>query len=365
MTRSKTTWTAVILALLALAALSASSAHADHVVMRDGTEHVGKILSSNDKFLRVRMATDGITSVVNIPRADVDWIERDNIVTMEPSPPRTLPTSPTPATTPARTLSTPTTSTTPPRPASDGHLFHDMLALLTGRSPDLTSPDTLPPMQRGLWEDVVIAEASGRKDQLLAALTTLANADIKPPSRLDSLAWRFRGKFYGTWLAETRWACVAARYRSGQFDLRNVTDIEKPALIGILRANTPPALNPLRLYFPPPPASVAAAAVPHPGAAPPPSPLAGITARNALEVKDRALYASAVLLAQLRLEPDMPTIDRIFLSRELGYVRDALARALDLEPAARALKDREEQDRELAAERARQNAARNPPSPHP
>jgi len=359
--RRKTIWAGVgftVLGLLGNAAL------ADHVVMRDGSEQVGKILSVDDKVIRIRMQTDGITGVVNIPRSQVDWIERDDVVTMESSAhfqnvtrsPTTAPaTRPGPATRP-----NPAVTTAPALPAPDGHLLRGMLRLLAGRSPDLSDPETLPPGQHGSWEDVVGAESSAKKEQLLSALITLANAGVRPASRLDALAWRHVGKSYGMWLAETRWDCIAGRYRSGQFDLRDVTEVEKQVLIGILRGKTQAALDPLRAYFPPPPAPVA------PGSRPVPAPrtadlLASITVQNALEVQDHALYASAMLLAQLRLEPEMPAVDRTFLSQQLGYVRAVLGRTSELEPAAKALKAREEQDRKLAEERARRDAARAAP----
>ncbi len=85
--------------------------------------------------------------------------------------------------------------------------------------------------------------------------------------------------------------------------------------------------------------------------------VAGITRDNALEIKDKAMFAVAVLAAQLKLEPDMPAIDRQLLSSQLANVNRALSRARDLEPAARQALARADLDRRAADEKARRATA--------
>jgi len=68
--------------------------------------------------------------------------------------------------------------------------------------------------------------------------------------------------------------------------------------------------------------------------------LSGVTLSNALEVKKKAAYASAILLAQLKLEPEMPAMDKVFISGQLTTVRRVLARAMELEPAAHAVEEK-------------------------
>ena len=85
--------------------------------------------------------------------------------------------------------------------------------------------------------------------------------------------------------------------------------------------------------------------------------LQGITASNALEVKDKSLLAAAVLLAQLKLEPEMPPVDRALLHGELENVNRVLGRARDLEPLAKAALVRADVERKAADEKARREAA--------
>src|ERR1043165_6656027 len=115
-------------------------------------------------------------------------------------------------------------------------------------------------------------------------------------------------------MGKLHWELIAGKYATGQFDLKDVRDVEKPAIIGQLKMNTDAALLPLKPYFPP---------VNDKTGQPEPfrnSQLQGITASNALDVKEQALHAAAILAAQLRLEPNMPAVDRNLLGNQLASV---------------------------------------------
>ena len=153
-------------------------------------------------------------------------------------------------------------------------------------------------------------------------------------------------------MARIHWDVIAAKYQTGQFDLQRRARTRSSRLfIGLLRHKSRPLLEPLRLYFPP--------VDPNTGVAAPPKPaqLQGINAGNALNVKDQAVYAVAVLLGQLKLEPDMPAIDRQLLSSQLVLVNRVLSKARDLEPAARAALAKADRDRKAADDKARRDAA--------
>jgi hypothetical protein len=75
-------------------------------------------------------------------------------------------------------------------------------------------------------------------------------------------------------------------------------------------------------------------------------------------VKDKALFATAVLRAQLTLEPGMPAADRGLLTRQLVTVNRVLTRSRDLEAAAKMAMAKAERERKQAEEIARREAAK-------
>ena len=169
--------------------------------------------------------------------------------------------------------------------------------------------------------------------------------------RLDAIAQRQRQEPFGTWMARIHWDVIHTRYSTGQFDLHDVRDIERPALISLLRQATAGAMDPLKSYFPPVDDKTG---LPQPFRI---AQLQGITPANALEVKDRALFAAAVLLAQMKMEPEMPAPDHALLASQLQNVNRVLSRARDLESLARSAKIRAAQERKIADEKAKRDAA--------
>jgi hypothetical protein len=129
-------------------------------------------------------------------------------------------------------------------------------------------------------------------------------------------------------------------------------------LIGLLKEKTSPALDALRSYFPPvDPKTGRTMAFKN-------SQLSGISIGNAIEVKKQAVYASAVLTAQLMLEPAMDSVDKALLVSQLSMVNRIRSRASTLEPLAQSAKLREQlaqahtqEQQNKANEKARRDAA--------
>lgn len=351
---------AAILCLCTLAtATSAPAAHLLH--LRDGTTRRGVIEAQNSVELRLRMEVDGIRASVIIPKAQVHRVE--NV----PDPVK--------QDAPSATTAGPAPSVFPtPAPAPRAGPYDALLARtqLPENAPAPSAGGTVPPAQaapvpsaetlaelpaplRDLWIGAVRAEALGDPAGTLEALKILeGNADVLPsgPIRLDEFCRKHRGEGFGTWMGRVRWGLLKDRYRAGVYDLRDVREPERPVLINALRENTAAALDPLRSYFP--------QIDPKTGL---PEPfkrkhLEGITASNAIELKQQAAFASAVLQGQLKLEPTMPPADRALLATQLSTVSRILARARDLEPAARMALQRQELERKRAEARAKRDDQR-------
>ena len=77
-----------------------------------------------------------------------------------------------------------------------------------------------------------------------------------------------------------------------------------------------------------------------------------------LEVQDKALFAMAVLRGQLNLEPEMPGVDKALLSNQLQMVSRVLGKSRSMELAAKTEKAKAEKEQRIAAEKARQEAAK-------
>jgi len=343
----------------------AGTALADVVVMRDGAVRYGTVEAHDAETVRFRMERDGISSVAVVPLPQVARI----IITpgAPPTPPRA---AATPASAPAAetTLASPapdTVADAPPAPqpipsASDAELaafqsrgfLLELAASALGKGPD--DPERLPAAQRDLWEQALKADSAGKMPETLEALRGLEAAMHDLPAgltRLDAIAQRQRDETFGTWMARIHWDLIHGKYSTGQFDLHDVREIECRDLIGLLRQATAGTLDPLKPFFPPVDDKT--------GLAQPfrVAQLQGITPANALEVKDQALFAAAVLLAQMKLEPEMPAIDRALLSSQLQNANRVLSRARDLESLARAAKTRAAQERKIAEEKAKRDAA--------
>jgi hypothetical protein len=241
-------------------------------------------------------------------------------------------------------------------PATRPQVFHPGFLVVwaqiaAGFRADPADPGALPAPACDQWQALLQAQQSKDLPAQARALTDLAHTYADSPRRLDFLAQRAVGKSFDMWLAETRWQAIKTQCRMGRFDLADVTDIEKPALIGILRQETQAAVDPVRSFLP-----AAGAPAPEPGSKN--DPLNTITVENCIETHAKAAYAAAVLQAQLTLEPTMPGVDRTFLVRQLYAVRRALNRAMQLEPQAKAAEAKRQQDQRIQEEKARHDAAR-------
>jgi hypothetical protein len=342
----------------------AGSARADVVVMRDGSVRYGTVEAHDAQTVRFRLERDGISSVAIIPVPQISRIILGPAAPTAPPLTAVSPVSGMPATDSARATTTPAPAdVAPAQPvpsASEAELaayqshgfLWELAASSVGKGPD--DPARLPAADRELWEQAVQADAAGRQGETLEALRRLEAAMHDLPgglTRLDAIAQRERHEAFGAWMARLHWDLINRHYSTGQFDLHDVRDGERPPLIGLLRRATAGALEPLQTYFPP---------VDDKTGAPQPfrvAQLQGIAPANALAVKDKSLFAAAVVLAQLKLEPDMPAIDRAYLTAQLANVNHVLSRARDLEPLAKAAQVRAEQERKAAEEKARRDAA--------
>jgi len=350
----------------------AGTAGGDAVIMRDGSVRYGTMISHSASEVQFRTQRDGISLVVVIP---VPQIARIIVGAEAPAPAGQLAVVGGSTAGPASPASLPG-PVAPPRPlggagaesapggavvpsaseaelaafASRGFIW-ELMAGSVGQGPD--DVNRLPAADRELWEQAVKAEAGGKRAETLEALRALEAAMHDLPAgqaRLEAIARRERQEGFGVWMARVHWELIGGKYSTGQFDFNDVREAERRGLIGLLRKATGEALEPLKPYFPPVDEKTGV-----PGAFKV-AQLQGITAGNALEVKDKALFAAAVLLGQLKLEPEMPGVDRALLYGQLTDVNRVLGRARDLEPLAKAALVRAEQEKKAAEEKARREA---------
>jgi hypothetical protein len=319
----------------------------DTVYMKDGTTREGTIVRENPAELQLRIDKDGIRATSTIPMQDVAKIVKGKAAAPSVAPP--APQEKTPgiaATMPA----VPSTAPAAPLVKLDTRGFlGELLLTAVGRGPD--NPARLPEDLRKLWETAKGRELLGNKAETLEALQALDDAFSRIDgglARLDGISRRERnGESFGMWFARVHWDLITAKYVGGQFDLKDVRESERKPLIAMLREKTTAALEPLKSYFPPIDEKT--------GKAKPFAPimLQGISVTNAIEVKKQALYAAAILHAQLKLEPQMPVVDRLLLGSQLQNVNRILMRANELEPAAKAALEKAEREKRLAEERAK------------
>jgi hypothetical protein len=181
------------------------------------------------------------------------------------------------------------------------------------------------------WKEAQAADASGKKATELEALRKLEEAfrNAGALDRLDGLSQKEHNQPFGLWMATVHFAVMSDNYRTGNFDLNDIRDVEREPLIGLMKEKTPEAIEPLKSYFPPVNEKTGRFE------AFKPTQLSGITVDNALDVKDKALFARALISAQLRLEPQMPPADRQLLSGQLSALSPIISKCSQLEPAAR------------------------------
>jgi hypothetical protein len=305
-----------LLSLLLLRLLT--PARADLVTLSNGQSFDGTIENRTFDGFDLRIKTGGITTIKHINILDVADIA--------PSPP---PPPPPPA--PAKPAPAPAAPDTQPATPPKSEFFEELLATALGHPPDDLSQ--FPPDLQAQWLAALRSEALGNRPETLALLYKLQDtfdALPKGPARLDALSRRYKKMPFGQWEAQIHWDAIYSRANGTIIDVGEVRDTEKDFLIDLLKEKTAPALEPLKHFFPP--------TDPKTGRPQPfhPKQLAGINTGNALQLKDKATWASTILLAQLKVEPEMPESDRALLLTQLTNVRRILTRTSELEPAARA-----------------------------
>jgi len=336
---------------------AASPAAADTIELRDGSIRRGIVESRDSSQVRLRIDRDGISGSAVIPMSQIARIVLETNTAVATLPTASLQWTLDASPLPAPSTTAPAISVAPPTPAeiaafqSRGFL-PELINTAAGTGPDDLA--RLPAADRELWSKAVDADAHNDRAhtlEFLRALDTSVQKLPQGPQRLDAIARRQRQESFGMWLARAHWEVLSTKYATAQFDLTDIRDAERPVLIGLLKEKTDPALDPLKSFFAPPDEKTGQPAPFKPAQ------LQNLTAANAMEIKDKACFAAAVLLAQLKLEPDMPPMDRALLSNQLATVNRILSRARDLEPASKAAIVKAEMDRRAADEKARRDAA--------
>lgn len=361
-------------ALLALGMLGTLAARADRVVLRDGTTRQGTVVARDENIVTLRIGDQGLSMTVRIPTKDIAEVY---ITPKNPPAGPTAGTGPAPATTAPRTSvgGNSITEPTNPSPAAKPlpapqavpgteHFFREWFLLGMGMDAAHYDPEKLPADQAALWNSALADCAARNRPAELADLTTLATLPQIDLRLLNKLCYRHHGELLPNWLAEARWEQLPRTNHFGQFDLTTVTPLETPVLIGLLRAATPAALEPVKPYYPLPPS-----AADLPKAQRPHDPLADIRPATASALKEKAFFAAAIISAQLTLEPTMLRVNQTYLKQQLWNLRVVIARCAELEPVAQAaaakaaadlqaLKLKEEHDQQMAAQKARLEAQR-------
>lgn len=369
---------------LALLVAGGVKAHADIFRMADGSHRVGRIVAQETNYLSVMIDADGIRSLVRIPRAELYYIVpagTTDPLTGQSAPPNSLTRpiaflsdspggsdapadsagsqpgkiilrGPAPASTQAATAKA-------KLPPASPQFFTQMGKMLAGDGTDLSDPATISPQNRKYWDAALVADEAGDKRAALDNMLALAKAYERQPARLNLLAMRTKNIPFSAWMAQTRWDVWMIPPRKPLFDTSTVVEIERYELIRLLRSKTQEALEPLKTYFPPekPRAATSGPAsrpltLPVAPLSPANNPLNAITVANTLEVRDKAQYASAILSAQMKLEPDMPPIDRLYLAEQSRNVQAVLTRTTQTLPGALAAKEKADREKRLAEEKA-------------
>lgn len=376
----------IMIAAFSLTAAFSWPARGDLFRMADGSHRIGHIMAQGTSYLDVMIDTDGMRSLVRIPRSELYYIvpagttdpltgqsapaqSRRSIAMLSDVPdavekPAETPTSQSSGTIilkgPAPAATQSTTKQANKLPPASPEFFTGLGKLLAGQNGDLSDPASLSPQTRKYWDALLSADEAGDKRSVLDNMTSLAKAYERQPARLNLLAMRAKNIPFSTWMAQTRWDLWMTSTRRQVFDISAVTEIERYELIHLLRGKTQEALEPLKTYFPPEqrPRATSGPSVPttrmttNAPVTPAANPLNGITVANTLEVREKALYAAAILGAQMKLEPDMPAIDRLFLAEQSRNVQAVLARTSQTLPGAMAAKEKADREKRLADEKA-------------
>ncbi|HVX83319.1 MAG TPA: hypothetical protein VH253_00740 [Phycisphaerae bacterium] len=333
----------IVLGGAVAASLLAAAARADVVTLNNGQTYEGTIQNRNSEGFDLRITVGPFTTIKHINIMD--------IADIAPSPIAPPPAPPAPASATSGRAAPPLAATAPPaatQPASTepSHFFLELAQTALGDGPDRL--DRLPENLQAEWAAALRSEALGDRPQTLQLLYKMADDFHAIPhgqSRLDAITRREKKMSFGQWEAHIHWDAIYSRARGPSLDVGPVHEEEKEPLIGLLKEKTDPALLPLKPYFP--------RTDPKTGRPLPfkPQQLSGINVSNCEKIKDQAIAASQILLAQLKVQPDMPGPDRALLAGQLQTVNRILARATELEPQARAAQERAARQQRAAEER--------------
>ena len=334
------------IAIVCTLGVLAGTSWADKIYLTDGRVREGVIIDQTDTELHVKIDDGGLAATITIPKSSVTKIEKGPVKPAEPPSAPTPPANTAPPTTSTVTVQPINPSTPAPQPAPTATgaqstttssslpkprgFFVEFLASAVGNGPG--NINRLPQDLQDLWKEALSADAAGKKATELEAFRKLEEAfrNAGALDRLDGLCVKEHNQPFGLWMATVHFAVMSDNYRAGMFDLNDIRDVEHQPLIGLMKEKTPETIEPLKSYFPPVNEKTGR---PDPAK---PAQLSGITVDNALDVKDKALFARALVSAQLRLEPQMPPADRQLLSSQLSALSPIISKCSQLEAAARA-----------------------------
>jgi hypothetical protein len=332
------------IAIVCTIGLLSATSLADRIIMKNGSVREGVIVDQSPTEIRVRIDDGGLVATVTIDMNDVSRIDKGPVKPAAPTTPPAAPTTVTtkPASAPVTVSDIPLATSRPTsRPTPTGSLppprgfLIELAASMVGNGPGNLS--RLPKDLQDLWSDASALDKAGNKKAAeLESLRKLEEGfrNVNGLERLDGLSIKERTQPFGLWMASIHFDALADNYKTGSFDLNDVRDVEKAPLIGIMKEKTTTALEPLKAYFPPVNDKTGKQEQFNR------SQLSGITVDNALDVKDKAELAHALIAGQIKLEPQMPPADHQLLYAQLTNVNHVLSRCAELESAARLKADR-------------------------
>jgi hypothetical protein len=315
------------------------------VYLTDGTSRHGRVEKWDDQGVQLAVQEAGSQQRIVIPAAQVTRIER----VAEAANASTLP-----------------MMTKPRAPTGEAKGAFGALAQMAdaprngGASPGLfgPSPDAigadptngqaatagahdsalldLPPRFTALWIEALAAEAGKNKVAELAALRRLEAESVVLPhgmERLDAASLQTRREGFGEWMGRVHADVADEGYRGGLLDVSDVGENERSAMVARLEEKSAAALVNVKGFFPP--RNSIGMPVPYRRGQMP-----GIDLSNAIEVRENASHAVAILAAEAKLTMDLPITQRLKTLGELASANRVLWRARELEPAARMAEQR-------------------------
>lgn len=297
-------------------------ARADLVVYQNGSTREGVVVSQDNQGVRLRQNLDGIMATIFIPKADILRVERRPL--KEPTEAPATQKVETPESAPAVT---PATGKGLSEPVGRGTFFSAWLQMAH------FAPSRLPPLtddQKELFEKALEAHRKSDSQLEFKALLALSQSPNVSVETLNSAAFDKVRMSFGRWLAESRWALLqTAKIRVGKFKLDDVQPVERSWLAQDFKAATPQALLPMATYLLDPTKPFSEARRAQVAA------LGSISVSNCLDVKEKAMWAQALLDGQLQVTPDLTEDDIKLLKLHIGNMRQVINECLKYENKAR------------------------------